>query len=140
MNVGALPGRRTEEVDCHLEIACTPEEMYAHVSLDGADIQPGDVVLVHAAPAQVDYGQRVDCARRATIVRAGLLARTWMRLRGYFALSALYEVSFSPARFAVAPDREALRAKPARNRERTIHIAANPAALWRAKMSRRRLA
>lgn len=133
MNIGALPGRRTEEVDCSVEIACTPEELFAHVSLGGADVQPGDVVLVHAAPMEVAYGQRVDCARRATIVRAGWLTRTWMRLRGYFALSALYEVSFSPARFDASADRRAVQATPARSRDRTSCIAANPAALSRAR-------
>ena len=139
MNSRATPGRRAEEVECCVEIACTPDELYAHVSLDGADVQPGDVVLVHAAPVQINYGQRVDCASHATIIRAGLLTRMWVRLRGYFALSTLYEVSFSPARFDVAPDREAMQARRARGHDRTIFIAANPAALQRA-MSRRRFA
>ena len=123
---------RTEEVGCSVAIACTPEELYAHVSLDGADVQPGDVVVVHDAPANVDYGQRVDCARRATILRAGLLTRIWMRVRGYFALSALYEVSFSPARFDLAPDFEA-RAKHGRGRDRTMRIGGECAALSRAR-------
>ena len=47
MTVDVRSGRRTEEVACSVEIACTSEEMYAHVSLDGDDVQPGDVVLVH---------------------------------------------------------------------------------------------
>ena len=139
MSLGALTIRRTEEVDCSLEIACTAEDLYAHLSLDGAEVQPGDVVLVHAAPAQIGFGQLADSVRRATILRAGPLTRMWTRLRGYFALTSLYEVSFSPARFDLARDPDVVKTMFSCDHGRTVRVTANPAAPVRA-IRRRSLA
>jgi hypothetical protein len=102
MNVNATSGRRIDNVACTVDIAHTAEELYAHVSLHGVEVAPGDVVQIHVSPAPVDYGLRIACAGRATVVRAGWLRRMWTRTCGYFQLTALYEVSFSPARLDVA--------------------------------------
>jgi hypothetical protein len=95
-------GPRIEDVPCTVDIAHTPEDLHAHVSLHGAAVAPGDVVQIYMAPAPVGYSLRIACDQRATIVRAGWFQRTWTRMRGYFELAALYEVSFSSDRFDVA--------------------------------------
>ena len=40
----------------------------------------------------------IAVARRATIIRAGLIERLWTRLCGNFELNELYEVSFTNRR------------------------------------------
>ena len=69
------------------------------VEIDSAiDIQPGDEVLVHDAPTDVPYGERIVVQRTATIIRAGLLERAWTRIAGNFELTELYDVSFTERR------------------------------------------
>ena len=60
--------------------------------------EPGDKVLVHDAPTSAPYGERIFVERRATILRAGLLERLWIELTSIFALTELYEVSFTDRR------------------------------------------
>jgi hypothetical protein len=111
MTAGALPsirtlaGHRTIEVPCTVDVAQTPETLHAHVVLEGIDVEPGDEVLVHGAPTHIGYGERIVCARRATVVRAGWLERAWTRLASRFELTLLYEVSFTPERLGRAPAR-----------------------------------
>jgi hypothetical protein len=57
-----------------------PEELYAHVVLEGVEIGPGDTVLVHEAPTRIAYGERIAIDRRATVVKAGWFKRLWARL------------------------------------------------------------
>jgi hypothetical protein len=91
--------RRTFEAPCTIEIEHSPESLHAHVEIQGdIDIEPGDEVLVHDAPTNVRYGERVLVRRTATIIRAGLIERAWTRLAGNFELTELYEVSFSERR------------------------------------------
>ena len=97
--------RRAVETRCTVDVAQTAEALHAHVVLEDVEIGPGDTVLIHDAPAAVDYGHRFVCARRATVVRAGLLARTWTRLTGGFALASLFEVGFSVAPLRAAAHR-----------------------------------
>ena len=118
MSAAATTVRHTEDVACTVNISHTPEELFAHVSLHGVDVEPGDVVLVRAAELQIAYGQHVACACRATVVRAGWLLRVWTRVSGYFALSALYEVSFTPARLDIATCRKAAKARHVRGHHR----------------------
>jgi hypothetical protein len=87
---------RAIEVPCTVEIADTSEEFHAHVLLEGFEVGPGDSVLVHEAPTGVEFGQRVVCDRRATVLRAAWFGRFWTRLTSRFELTLLYEVSFSP--------------------------------------------
>jgi hypothetical protein len=91
--------RRTFETPCTVEIEHSPRSLHAHVEIEGdVEIQPGDQVLVHDAPTDVPYGERVVVRRTATIVRAGFLERLWTRLAGNFELTELYDVSFSERR------------------------------------------
>jgi hypothetical protein len=53
---------------------------------------------VHGAPIHVTFGQRLTLRRSATVQRAGWVERQWTRLSARFALSDLYEVSFTPRR------------------------------------------
>lgn len=89
-------GRRKVEVGCDIDIEQTQEFFHAHAVPDGIDIQPGDVVIVHDAPTDVGFGQRVARRGRATVLRAGLLTRHWTEFSGVFALTSLYEVGFEP--------------------------------------------
>ena len=91
--------RQTFEAPCTVEIGHTAESLFAHVEIEGDfDIQPGDRVLVQDAPTQTPFGYRIKVARRATIIRAGLIERLWTRLSGNFELNELYDVSFTSRR------------------------------------------
>lgn len=90
--------RRTVEVPCTVEVEHTPESLHAHVDLNGVEIEPGDTVIVHGAPAHVEFGTRVQCDAHATVIRAGWLERLWTRLTGHLEMSELCEFSFSERR------------------------------------------
>jgi len=91
--------RRSFDVPCTVEIEQTPETLHAHVMLDGdIDIRPGDEVLVHDAPTQVAFGERLVVRRTATVVRGSALDRLRAKVEGYLELTELYEVSFSDGR------------------------------------------
>ena len=83
---------------CTVEIEQTAESLHAHVSLEGAEAEPGDEVIVHGAPSRIPFGESVTVRCRATIVRAGPLGRLKAKLEGYMELTELFEVSFSPGR------------------------------------------
>lgn len=84
---------------CRIEIEQTAEQFHAHVRLAGdIELRPGDQVLVHGAPIRVDFGQSIAIDRMATVTRAGLLSRLWIKCAAYFDLTELYEVSFTPGR------------------------------------------
>ena len=63
---------------------------------EGIDIRPGDVVLVHGAPTEIGYGERIACECWATVLRAGLFERAWTHVASLFELGELYEVGFCP--------------------------------------------
>jgi len=91
--------RRTFEAPCTVEIEHSPESLHAHVEILGDFIvEPGDEVLVHDAPTDVPYGEKIVVSRTATIIRAGLFERLWTKLVGNFALTELYDVSFTERR------------------------------------------
>jgi hypothetical protein len=91
--------RRRFEAPCTVEIEHSPRSLHAHVEIEGdVEIQPGDQVLVHDAPTDVPYGERLVVRRTATINRAGFIDRAWTRLAGNFELTELYDVSFSERR------------------------------------------
>ncbi len=91
--------RRTQTTPCTIEIEHTERSLHAHVELDGAiALQPGDRVRVHGDPIRVVFGEALVLRRDATVERAGWLERQWTRLAARFALSELYEVSFTPGR------------------------------------------
>jgi hypothetical protein len=91
-------GRRTIDVVCNLDIEQTPESLHAHAIPDGIDIRPGDTVVVHGAPADIRFGDRMTLQCRATVIRAGVLKRLWTQSIGLFRLSELYEVGFQRGR------------------------------------------
>jgi len=97
--------RRAMDIACTVDVAQTAESLHAHVTLDGVDVGPGDTVLVHDAPAEVGYGQHVLCTRRATVVRAGWLRRTWTTVAGGCDLLSLFEVGFSESTLHAAAHR-----------------------------------
>ncbi len=89
------------DTHCRIEIEQTAEQFHAHVRLAGdIKLRPGDQVLVHGAPIRVDFGQSIAIDRMATVTRAGLLTRLWIKLASYFELTELYEVSFTPGRLS----------------------------------------
>jgi hypothetical protein len=96
----SLPGivNRSIEMLCTVDLEQTNESLHAYVDIDGVEIHAGDTVIVHDAPTNVAFGERLICDRRVTIVRAGLLAHVVARLKGYLELTELYEVSFSDGR------------------------------------------
>ena len=93
-----LTGSQALEVPCTVEVEHTPESLHAHVDLDGVEVGPGDTVIVHGAPAYVDFGKRIQCDAYATVIRAGWLERWWTRLTGHLEMSELCEFSFSERR------------------------------------------
>ena len=91
--------RQTFDAPCTVEIEHSPESLHAHVEIDGdIEIHPGDQVMVHDAPTEAPYGERILVRRVATVVRAGYLERLWTRFVGNFELTELYDVSFSERR------------------------------------------
>ena len=88
--------RHVFDVGSTIDVAHTSDTLHAHVELPGVTVEPGDQILIHDAPADLALGRRYVCTRRATVVRAGWTERWWIRLRSPFAITELYEVSFSP--------------------------------------------
>jgi hypothetical protein len=89
-------GARTVEITCAVDIEQTAESLHAHAIPEGIEIRPGDVVLVHDAPARVGFGERISRQCHATVFRAGPLARMWTEVSALFELTELYEVGFQP--------------------------------------------
>jgi hypothetical protein len=98
VNLAALVARERFEVGCTLEVEHSFDSLHAHVDLDGDPaLAPGDSVVVHGAPVDVAFGQRLVERRRATVIRAHPLERAWTRLTGGLELMELCEFSFSSA-------------------------------------------
>jgi hypothetical protein len=91
-------GRRMFDVPCTVEIENSAETLHAHVELEGFEVGPGDEVIVHGAPTNVPFGERVVARCHATVRRAGPLDRLKAKVEGYLELTELYEVSFSSGR------------------------------------------
>ena len=99
MNWNNPLARQTFKTPCTVEIENTALSLHAHVELsDSFDIRPGDQVLVHDAPTNVGFGERIVVSRMATIVRAGLIKRAWTRLAGNLEITEIYDVSFTERR------------------------------------------
>ena len=88
--------RSAERVPCTVEVSHRFESLHAHVRFNnGAVVHPGDEVLVHGAPILAAYGELIIEDRQATITRASLLERLWIRATGDFGFMELCEFSFS---------------------------------------------
>ena len=85
---------RRIEVPCSIDIEQTAESLHAHAIAEGIDIRPGDTVMVLGAPPRVGFGQRVAYEGRASVTRAGPLARAWTQMTALLQLTELYEVGF----------------------------------------------
>ncbi len=90
---------RSFTIPCTIRVEHTYESLEAHVELDGG-IKPGigDKVLVHGAPVSVPFGRSIVLQRQATVTRANMFERLWVRIQSMFELTELYEVSFSDGR------------------------------------------
>ena len=85
---------RTFETPARIAIERSWENLFAHVELDVA-VGPGDRFRLHGPPIRIGFGEQARLVRTATVRRASPLRRLWTRFAGHFALTELYEVSFS---------------------------------------------
>ncbi len=90
---------RRFETPARVTIEHSDENLYAHVELD-VEIGPGDRVRLQGPPIRVGFGEQAQLMRTAIVERASPLARLWARFAGNFALTELYEVSFSPRKMS----------------------------------------
>lgn len=91
--------QRRFTIPCTIRVAHNYESLEAHVELDdGVEPGLGDKIRVHGAPLTVPFGQDLVVRREATVIRANLLERLWVRFQSMFFLTELYEVSFSEGR------------------------------------------
>ena len=91
---GWFLARRTSVVPCTLDLEATPEHFHAHVALEGIEVEPGDEVLVHGAPAAIARGERRQLTSEATVHQASWPRRQWTRFTGRFSFYELYDVGF----------------------------------------------
>lgn len=90
---------KTITAPCTITVRHTMETLEAHVELsNGLAPETGDRVLVHGAAVHVPFGESLTITRMATLVRANLFQKFWIKLKSHFELTELYEVSFSPGR------------------------------------------
>jgi hypothetical protein len=89
--------RRTRfDTPCTVKLEHSDEYLCAHVELaGGVAVGPGDRVRVHGAPISVKFGEQRVVNRIATVERASSIERLWTKFTGHFAMTELYEVSFS---------------------------------------------
>ncbi|MEO0850489.1 MAG: hypothetical protein AAFY04_03655 [Pseudomonadota bacterium] len=82
---------------CTVQVKHTNETLEAHVALDdNLQAHLGDRIFVHGAPVQISFGETLYLRRSATLTRASLFDKLWVRLKSLFLITELYEVSFSP--------------------------------------------
>jgi hypothetical protein len=89
-------GRSRVEVTCTVDVEQTFDSLHAHAIPEGIDIRPGDTVLVHGAPTEVRFGERIVRECRATVIRGGWFDRTFTPIVAMFELGELYHVGFEP--------------------------------------------
>ena len=88
--------KRQFDTGCTIEIEHSFDHLHAHVELDGDVVmQPGDRVRVHGAAIALPYGRRIVERRTATVTRATAIERAWVKLKSRFALTELYEITFT---------------------------------------------
>ena len=85
---------RRFETRAHIALERTADNLFAHVEL-GVDMQPGDRFRLQGPPIHLGFGEEARMERTATVWRASPLRRAWTRFAAHFALTELYEVSFS---------------------------------------------
>lgn len=85
-----------EEITCSVDIEQTFDSLHAHAIPEGVDLRPGDRVIVHGAPTEVPFGETRSMTCRATVIRAGAVARAWTEFSAVFELAELYHCGFEP--------------------------------------------
>lgn len=86
--------RRRVEVPCSLDLESTHDHLHAHVELRGVEVEPGDTVLVHGAPARIAYGERRTLESEATVEQASWIRRQFIKVVGVREFYELYDVGF----------------------------------------------
>lgn len=86
---------QTVEIECDIDLERTDDSFHAY-AIPGAEVGPGDRLLMHDMPDRLAYGERRAFRARATWHRAGALRRWWTQAAGMFELTGLYEVGFQP--------------------------------------------
>lgn len=89
---------RQLSVPCTVEIAHSASALHAHVTLEGVEIEPGDMVRVEDAPEVAGFGTHLSTRGTATVRRAGRVRRMWTRWSAIFDVVSLCEVGFSERR------------------------------------------
>jgi hypothetical protein len=93
---------RQIELLCSIDIEQTQESFHAHAIPEGVEIRPGDIVTVHDAPENIEFGGHYIGERRGTLIRANALVRLWTQFSSIFEIGELYEVGFLPASEALS--------------------------------------
>jgi hypothetical protein len=86
---------RIVSLTCEIDIEQTWESLHAHAIPQDVEIEPGDVIIVHATEANAAC-ERYTGQASATLIRAGFWRRHWTRFSSIFELAELYEVGFQP--------------------------------------------
>ena len=89
-----LAGGGTVECTVDVDIEKTVESFHAYTVPADIDINEGDVLRLHGVPTDIGFGDQFTMQVRATVERAGPLARLWTRASSLFELTELYEVGF----------------------------------------------
>jgi hypothetical protein len=87
---------RTIDLVCAIDIEQTAESFHAHAIPEDIEINAGDTIFVHDAPAGIGFGECYTGERRATLRRANFLIRLWTEITSIFEIFELYEVGFQP--------------------------------------------
>lgn len=82
------------DVACAIDLEATQQHFHAHVALEGFEVDAGDEVLVHGAPARIPLGSQLTLRSNATVRPASWLKRQWTKLTGGTAFQDLYDVGF----------------------------------------------
>ena len=85
-----------EEILCSVDIEQSFDSLHAHAIPEDVELRPGDRVIVHGAPTTLRYGECRSMTCRATVIRAGAVARAWTEFSALFELAELYHCGFEP--------------------------------------------
>jgi|APCry1669188879_1035177.scaffolds.fasta_scaffold148839_2 hypothetical protein len=90
------PIRETVTATCDVDIEKTVESFHAYTVPSDIELRPGDEMLVHGVPYDIEFGVALSLQCKATVARATMLERVWTRVTSIFHLTGLYEVGFQP--------------------------------------------
>ncbi|MEL6360520.1 MAG: hypothetical protein AAFR21_05500 [Pseudomonadota bacterium] len=99
MNSSQLTSPKAHRVPCTVRINHSFDHLEAHVELDGYQPDVGDRITVLGAPVITKFGESMTLEREALVRPATTLQKLLVRLKSFFLLTELYEVSFTPRRF-----------------------------------------